>query len=171
MKTASLVTLAAALGLAASGAQAALIVTAIPGGPFSPANPIGTIPSVDLLSANTYDFTFDISGVGSALTQVEASIRGPVSEPIQFSLFSGAPGAGTLIATSALMDGPSLTDTLGIGSYFLQIDNIAVNGELLSGGLQVFAVPEPATWGLMLLGLTGLGAVLRHRRRPSLAAA
>jgi len=31
-------------------------------------------------------------------------------------------------------------------------------------------VPEPATWGMMLLGFGGLGAVLRHRRRVALAA-
>ena len=30
-------------------------------------------------------------------------------------------------------------------------------------------VPEPATWTLMLFGVSGLGAALRSRRRPSLA--
>jgi hypothetical protein len=31
------------------------------------------------------------------------------------------------------------------------------------------AVPEPATWGLMLLGFGGMGMMLRRRRRPTLA--
>ncbi|THD72156.1 MAG: PEP-CTERM sorting domain-containing protein [Phenylobacterium sp.] len=36
----------------------------------------------------------------------------------------------------------------------------------------VTALPEPATWGLMLLGFGGLGAVLRRRRADlALAAA
>jgi hypothetical protein len=39
-----------------------------------------------------------------------------------------------------------------------EIDNIAVNS----------GVPEPATWGMMLLGFLGIGAAMR-RRRPVLA--
>ena len=31
---------------------------------------------------------------------------------------------------------------------------------------QIGAVPEPATWGLMILGFGGVGAAIRRRRRP-----
>jgi hypothetical protein len=37
--------------------------------------------------------------------------------------------------------------------------------------LHFAAVPEPATWGLMLLGFGGLGAALRTRRREALSLA
>jgi hypothetical protein len=40
-----------------------------------------------------------------------------------------------------------------------EIDNIAVNS----------GVPEPATWGMMLLGFAGIGMAMRRRRRPALA--
>jgi hypothetical protein len=33
----------------------------------------------------------------------------------------------------------------------------------------IAAVPEPATWGLMLLGFGGIGLTMRRRRRPVLA--
>jgi len=37
--------------------------------------------------------------------------------------------------------------------------------------LEITPVPEPATWGLMLLGFGGLGAMLRKRRKPENALA
>jgi hypothetical protein len=43
--------------------------------------------------------------------------------------------------------------TLTSGSNSFEIDNLAVA-----------SVPEPATWGLMIMGFGGLGAVLRRRR-------
>jgi hypothetical protein len=39
-----------------------------------------------------------------------------------------------------------------------EIDNIAIN-----------AVPEPATWAMMLLGFGGIGMAMRRRRQPTLA--
>ena len=38
-----------------------------------------------------------------------------------------------------------------------------------SGGSGGGAVPEPATWALMLLGFGGLGAMLRRQRRQAIA--
>jgi hypothetical protein len=40
-----------------------------------------------------------------------------------------------------------------------------INGAPVTGG-----VPEPATWGLMLVGFGGLGAMMRRRRTVALAA-
>jgi hypothetical protein len=33
------------------------------------------------------------------------------------------------------------------------------------------AIPEPAAWGLMIMGVFGIGAVMRHKRRRALSAA
>jgi len=38
------------------------------------------------------------------------------------------------------------------------------------GGATAGAVPEPAVWGMMLVGFGGLGAAMRQRRKPVLAA-
>ena len=49
---------------------------------------------------------------------------------------------------------------------------ISIDGQALSFALDNSGgVPEPATWGLMLLGFGGMGAALRARRRPVLAKA
>ena len=38
----------------------------------------------------------------------------------------------------------------------------------LLDGVSLTAVPEPGAWGLMLLGVGGLGAMMRRRRQPAL---
>jgi hypothetical protein len=59
---------------------------------------------------------------------------------------------------------------VGLGSH-----TITVAGTLLgptgsySGTLNVAAVPEPATWAMMLLGFGAMGLVIRRRRQPVLA--
>jgi hypothetical protein len=162
------VALAASLA-AASPASAALIVNSIIGGPFSPANPIGTIPSTIVFTSNTYDFTFTMSADGSVETQMQASFGIP--RLIQYSLWEGPAGSGTFIDQSALGIGPTVVQTLGPGNYYLQIDNIAKNGELVSGGLVVSAIPEAMAWTLMLVGFAGVGAALRRRMAKSAAMA
>jgi hypothetical protein len=37
--------------------------------------------------------------------------------------------------------------------------------------LDIQAVPEPATWAMMLVGFGGLGAAMRSRRKPAVASA
>ncbi len=52
-----------------------------------------------------------------------------------------------------------------MGNGGIQIDNVVLGTPVVS------AVPEPGTWAMMILGLGGVGAVLRSRRRGALAAA
>jgi hypothetical protein len=72
----------------------------------------------------------------------------------------------------------SLTDPAFIGPAVpsIGLDNYGGSGLAESVGFSNFsisyAVPEPATWALMLTGLAGLGAAVRQRRpasRPSAA--
>lgn len=59
-----------------------------------------------------------------------------------------------------LKDG-TVTDFTGAYGYSLAFQTF-----MDSGG----AVPEPSTWALLLMGFGGLGAVLRRRRSPVIAA-
>lgn len=55
---------------------------------------------------------------------------------------------------------------------FVYTANMATAGDISGTAnfyTRVAAVPEPATWGLMLLGFGGIGLAMRRRRRPALA--
>jgi hypothetical protein len=60
--------------------------------------------------------------------------------------------------------------TAGTTYRFSYTSNFPTGGGTTSGNASFYvAVPEPATWALMLLGFGGMGMVLRRRRRPALA--
>jgi hypothetical protein len=159
--------------------HAATIVTAFAGGPFSLANPTGTLPATKITSGNTYDFTFTmappLSG-STTSTQVEAQAligkpAAPVAELIQYSLFSGTPGSGTFIAQSSIDFAPVIGFNASPGAYYLKLDYVAKVGEVISGSVLTTGVPEPASWATMLVGLGILGSILRRRVRHGIALA
>ena len=53
----------------------------------------------------------------------------------------------------------------GPDGYDVGIDNISFEVSAIPGG----AVPEPATWAMMILGFGATGAMMRSRRRTALA--
>ena len=55
------------------------------------------------------------------------------------------------------------------GGY--ESDNHTVGEWKTQGTGTVVPVPEPATWGLMLLGVAGVGGAMRLRRQAALSAA
>jgi hypothetical protein len=60
--------------------------------------------------------------------------------------------------------------TPGTNYTFVYSGNLVNSGNISgNAALGMAAVPEPATWGLMLLGFGGMGMMLRRRRRPTLA--
>lgn len=113
--------------------------------------------SFTTLLGQLYDVTFDYGAFGNGSEALVFSVDGqsftfnPVADnglvntfqPGQFS-FIGSGAATNLLITSS---GGNGVDAL--------VDNVAVNA----------AVPEPATWGMMLLGFAGVGTALRRRRR------
>lgn len=69
-----------------------------------------------------------------------------------------SPGTNGLLTVSGDAGELFTGITLSSGTNSFEIDNLAV------------AVPEPASWALMILGFGGVGAALRSRRRASFAA-
>jgi len=169
-------TAAIAAVAAATAASAALVIVPIPGGPFSLNNPLAGLPAVDLLKANTYDFTFSmtqpVSGtVETVQVQAQAQHSG-INENITFDLYSGAPGGGgTFLFTSSTGTNANLMFNAAPGDYYLEVtpSYIASNKEAISGTILVSTVPEPAAWAMMLIGFGGLGVALRRRAAKTVA--
>ena len=93
----------------------------------------------------------------------------------------GTNTAGTLPGGSALITGSNENshNLPGWGSYkyydFValgtkNVDNQFNAGNVLLGGIALTpAVPEPATWAMMLLGFAGIGAAMRRKRTGTVA--
>ena len=114
----------------------------------------------------TIDFTNDLAGnywVSLTTSTPELLFTALTITPITGSgsiTYAGPP-------TSAIT---LLPGSLGVGSYNLSFSGNSPTGGTESGNLTFrMAVPEPSTWGMMLLGFAGIGFAMRRRPRPVLA--
>lgn len=128
-------------------------------------------------NGDIYEFDFSTANAWKALFQMQTSNSGP--DPIQFHLDKWiAPHTYQLVAASGYATGADLplagTMLLGPGQYRLMTDQIGLpSGDkgILSGAVGLSAVPEPATWAMLSLGLGLVGFAARRRRAATVVAA
>jgi hypothetical protein len=170
------------LGIA--GAAALSLATA------APATVVLDVPET------TVDATLDtdLSGITFAIGYHDAGLANPFEEVLQWTsdlagayditlststviideLFLSGPGGDTpipLTFNSGSIFQFGLEDlNLGAGTYALHINGHFTGTRSSFGGDVNFnAVPEPATWAMMLLGFGAVGFSIRRRRTPALA--
>jgi hypothetical protein len=164
-------------------ANAAVVVT-VPAPPvYTPPTSGGVIGQVAAGATNNDTFTFSIIGA-PALFSGQLSNNGISSGPgnLNFSnivldgvsgLFSLVTVAGSPETWACCTPNGSGSILLGTGSHTLTY-TVANTSNVLGtyAGNFTFAtapVPEPATWGMMLLGFAGIGFAMRRGRKPVLA--
>jgi hypothetical protein len=150
-------------------------------------DPLGTLPAslfvggftVPVVPPNTgVAFTFTLTAPFSLL---DATLV--INDPSKNQ--SVASGSWSLYSGSSLVNpldtqpvtffkphsyGAEFVDILGVGSYSLVFNNVSVpSGANVSFTSTVAAVPEPATWAMMVLGFLGLGFVAYRRNGRSSA--
>lgn len=132
--------------------------------------------SVGTPSAGTASFSFaDLDGGGASTIGLDYGSADTYNSFILYlsdgtiETFTGQQVIDTGLANgnqSASNTNGRLTFTGGIGQVITRIDLTSSQAALEADNIGVIAaVPEPATWGMMLLGFGAIGASLRRRRR------
>ena len=116
---------------------------------------------------NTLDFT---AGSNSYFTHVDSGTL------TNTGTFGGTPFSFSLPYTISI---GSVTDSITLGGntvklngalYHFNTVTLSSDGPTSSGDLTAtVAVPEPATWGMMLVGFGAMGAAMRSRRRDAVS--
>lgn len=113
-------------------------------------------------NAGSYANTGNYADLGSAELRVQSNgFGGYNTGPLPYVSWNDlvANAGGTLVHYVTLdLDGGTFTNLPDGQRMFA--DNFTVNGNVLAGG----AVPEPATWAMLILGFGFAGATLRKQR-------
>lgn len=120
-------------------------------------DPAGQLISNLSFAAGAYTLTFDLAG----------NNRGASDQSTTVTI-----GDFTQTLTRSASDGFSTATfnftTTGGNLVFTENGPSNQQGNLLDN-VSLIAVPEPATWAMMLMGFGGLGALLRNRRKLAVA--
>lgn len=152
---------AAALVASASAAQAATVITIDGNSGSFAANKTGSGPFAD-------DYIFTLPGttgqVGASVISIDLAGSGGTLDLTNVFL-NGADLAIT--RTGNLVMASGVINTFGGAGQTLRIVGTTTGLGGSYGGNVTFAagaIPEPATWGMMILGFGAVGAAVRRRR-------
>ena len=111
---------------------------------------------------------FDAGTLSASLTSAATKLK--KAGDLDFTSVVLTGGSGPFAFDIVNNGGPTLTDSatftgfLGAGSYLLTIKGTSYGNAQFGGNTTVEAVPEVASWLMMLAGFGAVGAGLRRRR-------
>lgn len=128
-------------------------------GEFCNTGSCGTIADITSLVIGPVSYTpfFTLTdGVSFALSSI-TSVDRTAANVLAFT------GTGTFSGT---LGGQTINPSPGTFSFSTQGGRVTT---FSATALGTAALPEPASWAMMLLGFAGIGMAIRRRRRPALA--
>lgn len=111
---------------------------------------------------DTFTLTLSQSYLLSITATNTAALGGPISFSSAQLLDSALNALGTINFGAVAND-----FTLSAGTYILKFQGTAAGAASYGGTIDVSPVPEPATWGMMFVGMMALGTVMRRRVRTT----
>jgi hypothetical protein len=119
-------------------------------------NPAGGSTTNTVFAAGSYTLDFNLGGSTRGDTNTVRVVLGDFSQDITLASNAGFTlQSFTFTTTGGALSFTNLGPSDNLG---LILDNVSVS-----------AVPEPATWAMMLIGFAGLGYAARRRAQASLA--
>lgn len=118
-------------------------------------NPAGQLTSVQSIGPGTYTLTFDLAG----------NLRGATAQTTTISLGSWSTTVAPANTQPFQLYSYTFTTTTAASLVFTENGPSDQQGNLLDNVNLTAGVPEPAAWGMMILGLFTVGGVLRNRKK------
>ena len=124
-------------------------------------NPAGQLISTQMFGPGSYTFEF-LLGVNN---------RGAGARTTTFTLGDWSTSVGPLASNSGLAAYSFTFTTATAGALTITQTGPSNQQGNVIDDIRVSAVPEPATWAMMIVGFGAAGAMVRSRRKLALAAA
>lgn len=137
-------------------------------GPFS-FSLNGTTYSLTISGDQTASYTIANLGFPSGEFHATGLLTFAVDQALLSTFISGSANCGTLVCAVGLTSPASIADTVVSSSNvsFSNFDSAALTTYKLTYVYRP-AVPEPASWAMMLLGFSAIGTSIRRRRKSDL---
>jgi YD repeat-containing protein len=133
------------------------------------------VKEVDSSPSRTLTYTYDADGNVTSQTDSLGGVTSFIYDGFDRMIKEIDPGGGTYqMQYDAVGNEVRLTDPGGLVTTYVYDEHnrlVGERGPTGEAGTAFAYTPEPATWGLMLLGFTAVGYGLRRRVRSRLSAA
>ena len=160
---------ALSIGVAAPG-HAAMLTWTLSNVTFSDGGTAGGYFTYDV-DTNTFGYLDIVTTNGSVLTGFEFNAQWSASHDgvNQYTFYPVWNRYLRFRTESALTDAGGLIGLITGDYHSYECANCVPERGIVSGSLIAAAVPEPTTWGMILLGFAGIGVSIRARRKMRVA--